>query len=210
MNKLNVEEFIKKFKDKFFFWAGWKEQNEWLRKNLPRVSQGVDELSEIIEKKLHHIVLHKDYLKWRHTNSFSLTVNDVRQVVAKELAKEIANLIPISGQCSKVSEGAEMDSDYLKDIIYCTTQYLGIPDKKVALLNKRLYDSLSPHLNHFFKEPESSQTPTNSGVSVEELADLLKHHPAIKPSSNVEKSGKMYNKLAQAILNRINSSEEGK
>ncbi|KKK51002.1 hypothetical protein LCGC14_3119380 [marine sediment metagenome] len=36
----------------------------------------------------------------------------------------------------------ELDRNYLSDVIYCTTQYLDLPDKDVALLNRRIEDEI--------------------------------------------------------------------
>ncbi len=177
-------------------------------------------LEVIDEEKLAHqlYILFRD--KEIDTNSYK-SFEDMPKDFQKFWIKPAKEITQRFGQCSKVSEGAEMDSDYLKDIIYCTTQYLGIPDKKVALLNKRLYDSLSPHLNHFFKEPESSQTPTNSGVSKKDIGKIgialgnASYRIERVYSKTGFDDGQQENILeelskAQAILNRINSSEEGK
>lgn len=42
----------------------------------------------------------------------------------------------------KIRDSLVIDKDYLKDIIYCTTQHLELPDKDVALLNRCLSDAI--------------------------------------------------------------------
>ena len=40
----------------------------------------------------------------------------------------------------------EKKDSYLQDVIYMTTQYLDIPDKDVAVLNRRLFDALQEYI----------------------------------------------------------------
>jgi len=52
---------------------------------LNKVFRSLRLSEEEVEKCLHKVVLDKDNLKWRYSNTFSLTVNDVRKVVARAI-----------------------------------------------------------------------------------------------------------------------------
>lgn len=107
---------------------------------------GETDMTDQTEKKEDWVRISKDKKNWCITTNSSLKFqrHSIESASETPLSPDEELICKLCEEMTRLTkQPLSVDEGYLKDTLYIVTQYLEMPDKEVALLNKRLYDAIS-------------------------------------------------------------------